>query len=142
MKVGVRCCFVVGRPPAKFHRIRSPLDAPTYNYSGTATGLTSDVSGLRKLLPGPLSLLSSQPRHNTPSPSTYPSPCPESSDAIARSENPSLHSAPTPHVRARNFPGTDPGSRHRCVRIIPKHLQNVSVLLIGLPCVFFSTARF
>src|SRR4051812_35650523 len=48
MKVGVRCCFGVSRPPAKFHRIRSPFDAPTYKYSGIIAGLTSDVFGLRK----------------------------------------------------------------------------------------------
>src|SRR3954469_25684476 len=42
------CRYVVGRPPAKFHRIRSPFDAPTDNYSGSIAGLTSDVFGLRK----------------------------------------------------------------------------------------------
>ena len=47
-EVGVRCCFVVSRPPAKFHRVRSPFDAPTDNYSGNIAGLTSDVFGLRK----------------------------------------------------------------------------------------------
>src|SRR3954469_21553071 len=47
MKVGVRCCFVVSRPPAKFHRIQSPFVAPTDNYSGRIAGLTSDVFGLR-----------------------------------------------------------------------------------------------
>ena len=29
LKVGMRCCYVVGRSPAKFHRIRSPFDAPS-----------------------------------------------------------------------------------------------------------------
>jgi len=43
MRVGVRSYFSVGRPPVKFHRVRNPFDAPTYNYSGTAAGLTSDV---------------------------------------------------------------------------------------------------
>src|SRR3954469_3208401 len=32
MKVGVRCCFVVSRPPAKSHHFRRPFDAPTVNY--------------------------------------------------------------------------------------------------------------
>ena len=58
LKVGVRSYFSVGRPPVKFHRVRSPFDAPTYNYSGTAAGLMSDVFGLQKLLSGPLSLFS------------------------------------------------------------------------------------
>ena len=48
LKVGMRCCYVVSRSPAKFHRIRSPFDAPTDNYSGSIAGLTSDVFGLRK----------------------------------------------------------------------------------------------
>ena len=55
MKVGMRCCFVVSRPPAKFHRIRGPFDAPTDNYSGSIAGLTSDVFGLWKQMPSPLS---------------------------------------------------------------------------------------
>ena len=38
MKVGMRCCYVVGRPPAKFHRIRSLFDAPTDNYSDIIVG--------------------------------------------------------------------------------------------------------
>ena len=42
------CCFVVSRPPAKFHRNRSLFDAPTINYSGNIVGLTLDVFGLRK----------------------------------------------------------------------------------------------
>ena len=52
LKVGMRCCFVVSRPPAKFHRIRSPFDALTDNYSGSIAGLTSDVFGPRKQSPG------------------------------------------------------------------------------------------
>ena len=65
LKVGMWCRFVVSRPPAKFHRIRSPFDAPTDNYSGIIVGQTSDVFGLRKRLPG--CLLSSP---LSPSPST------------------------------------------------------------------------
>ena len=41
-----------------------------------------------------------------------------------------------PLVRVRNFPGPDPGSRHHWIRIIPKHLQNISVFLFGLPSLF------
>ena len=52
LKVGVRSYFSVGRPSAKFHRIRSPSDAPTINYSSSIVGLLSDVFGLRELLPG------------------------------------------------------------------------------------------
>ena len=57
MRVGVGSCYSVGRPPAKFHRIRSSFDSPTDNYSDSLVGLTSDVFGLRKQMPGPLSLL-------------------------------------------------------------------------------------
>ena len=86
MRVGVRSCYSVGRPPAKFHRIRSSFDAPTDNYSDIIVGLTSDVFGLRKQMPG-LSLFSlSQSRHNPPSPSSFPSSLLELSDATARSE--------------------------------------------------------
>ena len=52
LKVGVRCCFVVSRSPVKFHRIRSPFDAPTDNYTGIIAGLMSDIFGLGKQSPG------------------------------------------------------------------------------------------
>ena len=58
MRVGVRYCFVGSRSHAKFHRIRSPFDAPTDNYSDNIAGLTSDVFGLRKQSSGLSSLLS------------------------------------------------------------------------------------
>ena len=64
LKVGVRSYYSVGRPPAKFHRVRSPFDAQTNNYSGSIAGQTSDVFGLRKRLPGCLlssPLISAQP---------------------------------------------------------------------------------
>ena len=32
LKVGMRCCYVASRSPAKFHRIRSPFDAPTVKH--------------------------------------------------------------------------------------------------------------
>ena len=60
MKVGVRCCFVVSRPPAKFHRVRNPFDAPTDNYSGSIAGLFVGCFRSPKIVVGPLSLLFSQ----------------------------------------------------------------------------------
>ena len=132
MKVGVRCFYVVGRPPVNFPRIRSSFDAPTDNYSGNIAGLTSDVFGLRKQLPG-LPLFSSLTSRPSTQPTTY------------RQVQPNLSRQPAALLAcaSENCPGPDPSSRHRCVRIIPKHLQNVSVLLIGLPNIFFlSTARF
>ena len=87
MRVDVWSYYSVDRPPVKFHRIRRSFDAPTDNYSGIIAGLTSDVFGLRKQMPGPLSLFSpSQSRHSPPSPSSFPSSLPELSDATARSE--------------------------------------------------------
>ena len=65
MKVGVRCFYAVGRPPVNFCRIRSSFDAPTDNYSGNIVGLTSNVFGLQKPVPG-CPLFSS---HRTPRPS-------------------------------------------------------------------------
>ena len=63
MRFDVWSYYSVDRPPIKFHRIRRSFDAPTDNYSGSIACLTSDVFGLRKLLPGlPLfSSLSSRP---------------------------------------------------------------------------------
>ena len=130
MKVGVWSYYSVDRPPVKFHRIRSSFDTPTINYSGNIAGLTLDVFGLRKQSSGlPLfSSLSSRPSTQL---TTY------------RQVQPNLSRQPAAPSRAcESCPEPDPGSRHRCVRIIPKHLQNVSVLLIGLPSLFFSTARF
>ena len=87
MRVDVWSYYSVDRPPVKFHRIRSLFDAPTDNYSDIIVGLTSDVFGLRKQMPGPLSLFSpSQSRHKPPTPSSFPSSLPELSDATARSE--------------------------------------------------------
>src|SRR3954465_5784107 len=87
MKVGVRCCFGVSRPPAKFRRIRSLFDAPTNKHNDIIVGLTSDVFGLRKQMSGPPSLFSpSQSHHSPPSPSSFPSSLPELFDVTARSE--------------------------------------------------------
>ena len=127
MKVGMRCCYVVSRPPAKFHRIRSPFDAPTDNYSGSIAGQTSDVFGLRKQSPGlsMSSLLSARDHLHSPLPTAEPN-----LTSLVR---------PPPHPRAsESCPEPDPDCRHRCVRIIPKHLQNVSVFFCGLPNLFFS----
>ena len=50
--------------------------------------------------------------------------------------SPSLHSA-SPLTRApESCPRPDSDSRYRCVRIISKRLQNVSVFLFGLPRYF------
>ena len=122
MKVGMRCFYVVGRPPAKFHRIQSPFDAPTDNYSGSIAGLSSGVFDLRK------------PCRAASLPSSL---SPTLSSQSARPNLTSLVS-PRPSSRAsENCPGPDPDSRHRWIRIIPKRLQNVFVLLIGLPNYFF-----
>ena len=125
MKVGVRCCFVVSRPPAKFHRIRSPFDAPTDNYSGSIAGLTSDVFGLRKQSPG-LPLFSSLSSRPSTRPTTY------------RQIQPKLSRQPAALLAraSESFPGPDPDRHHRWIRIIPKHLQNISIFLIGPPNLF------
>ena len=123
MKVGVWSYYSVDRPPVKFHRVRSPFDAPTDNYNGSIAGLTSDVFGLRKLLPS-FPFLSSLDRLHSSLPT-------------ARSNLTSLVSPQPPSRASESCPEPDPGSRHHWVRIIPKHLQNVSVLLIGLPNIFF-----
>ena len=67
----LRCCYVVGRLPAKFHRIRSLFDAPTDNYSGSIAGLSSDIFGLRNVLPGFPSLSSLDCLHS-PLPTARP----------------------------------------------------------------------
>src|SRR3954467_3316008 len=111
MKVGVRCCFGVGRPPAKFHRIRSLFDAPTNKHNGIIVGLTSDVFGLRKQMPGPPSLFSpSQSHHSPPSPSSFPSSLPELFDVTARSETLSAQCIEPLLARVRNCPEPDPDS--------------------------------
>ena len=57
MKVGMWCFYVVGRPPAKFHRILRLFVAQTIYYSDNIVGQTSDIFGLRKQSSG-LSLFS------------------------------------------------------------------------------------
>ena len=129
MRVDVWSYYSVDRPPVKFHRIRRSFDAPTDNYSGSIAGLTSDVFGLQKPCRAaslPSSLRPTRSPQSTARPNLTLS---------AQCINPT-------HVRVRNFPGPDPGSRHRCVWIIPGHLQNVSIFLFGLPNLFFSTAHF
>ena len=75
MKVGMRCYYVVGRPPAKFHRNRSLFDSPTVKlqrqFSRSFRRMFS-VSGNRvRLLLSPL--LSDQPAlHNPPRPMPTP----------------------------------------------------------------------
>ena len=101
MKVGVWSYYSVDRPPIKFHHIWSSFDAPTDNYSGIIASLMSDVFGLRKQMPGPLSL-SSSPRSlatahlvHPPSPLRFRS-CPMRS----RGPKPSVLSASNPLARA------------------------------------------
>ena len=102
MRVDVWSYYSVDRPPVKFHRVRSPFDAPMINYSGIIAGLTSDVFGLRKQMPGPPSLFSpSQSRHNPPSPSSFLSSLPELSDATAQSETLSAQCMKPPRARVR-----------------------------------------
>ena len=100
MRVGVRSCYSVGRPPAKFHHNRSSFDAPTINYSDIIVGLTSDVFGLRKQMPGPLSLF--PPRSLATSHLVHP-PTPlrvRSCPMRSHGPKPSLLSASNPLARA------------------------------------------
>ena len=133
MKVGVRCCFVVGRPPAKFHHVRSPFDASTFNYSGSIAGLTSDVFGLRKQSPG-LPLFSSlSPRPSAQLTTSHHQALPNLSrqpaDLLARASE----------KLSRTRPGLSPP-------LCPDHPRTSTkrqrFLFFGLPSVFFSTARF
>ena len=130
LKVGMRCCYVASRPPAKFHRIRSSFDTPMFNYSGSIAGLTSDVFGLRKQSPG-LPLFSSLSSRLSTQPTTY------------RQVQPNLSRQPAALLARASDSCRKPDSdgRYRCVRIIPKHLQNISVLLIGLPSYLFAIVR-
>ena len=122
MKVGVRSYYSVDRPPAKFHRIRSPFDAPTDYYSDSIVSLTSDIFGLRKTV-ARLSL-SFLPRPSTQS-TTY------------RQAQPNLSHQPAALLArvSESCPGPELGSRHR-IWIIPKHLQNITVFLFGHPNLF------
>ena len=127
MRVDVWSYYSVGRPPVKFHRIRRSFDAPTDNYSGSIAGLTSDVFSLRKLCRA-----ASLPSSLRPTRSS-------------QSAKPNLTSLVSPRpssCASESCPGPDPDSRHRCVRIIPKHLQNITVFLFGLPSLFFLTVQF
>ena len=60
MKVGVRCCYVVSRLPAKFHRIWSSFDAPTDKYSGNNSWSNVECFRSPETVAGPPSLLFSQ----------------------------------------------------------------------------------
>ena len=117
--------LLVGRLPS-FIAFGARLIAQPLNYSGIIVGHTSDVFGLRKQSPGlPLfPSLSSRPSTQL---TTY------------RQVQPNLSRQPVALLAraSENCPGPDPSSRHRRVRIIPKHLQNVTVFLFGLPSLFF-----
>ena len=128
LKVGMRCSYSVDRLPGKFHRIRSLFDAPTDNYSDNIVGQIVECFGLRKPCRAaslPSSLRTTRSRQS------------------ARPNRTSLVSPRTSsRARPKSCPGPEPDYRHRCVRIIPKGLQNISLLLFGLPSLFFSTAQF
>ena len=74
------------------------------NYRGIIAGLSSDVSGLRKRLPGCIPPLSYQSNHTL--------------DLVRLTP---LCTVYQPLARVRNLPEPDPGSRYRWVQIIPKH---------------------
>ena len=123
----MRCCYVVSRPPAKFHHIRSSFDAPTINYSGNSS--RSNARRFRSpktiaRLHSPSFLLAQALLHSPPRPSLPP-----------------LCVEHRPLSRVRNCPEPDSGSRHRWAQIIPKHLQNITVFLFGLPSYLFATIR-
>ena len=90
LKVGVRSYYSVGRPPAKFHRIRSPFDAPTDNYSGSIPGLIVGRFRSPEIVPGCISPLFSQTN-------------PLSTVHIGLAY-PSLRRAFTPHARPTTVP--------------------------------------
>ena len=127
LKVGVRSCYSVGRPPAKFHRNRSSFDAPTINYSDIIVGLTSDVFGLRKQMPTPLSL-SSPPRSLATTHLVHPSSLPELSDATARSETLSAQCIKPPRA---------------CVRkVVPDPTRTVATVVSGSSPNIYKTSSF
>ena len=125
MKVGMRCCFVVSRPPAKFHRIRSPFDVPTDKYSGNRS--RSNVGRFRspETVAGPPSLLFSQletvcTAHlvHPPSPLRFRS-CPMRS----RGPKPSLHSASNP---SRERPKVVPDPTRTVVTAVSGSSPNIN----------------
>ena len=119
MRVDEWSYYSVDRPPVKFRRIWSPFGAPTDNYSNIITGLFVGRFRSPETVAGPLSLLFSQLEPFC-----------------------TAHKfQPTPRVRVRNFPGPDPDSCHRWVRIIPKHLQNVSVSYLDFPSLYILNRR-
>ena len=122
MKLNRRSTYTITRPHANFHRIRSPFDAPTVNYSDNIIGLTSDVFGLRKQSSG-LPLFSSLSSRPSTQPTTY------RQVQTNLSRQPATLLTRTPE----SCPGPDSGSRHRRVRIIPEHLQNISVFFVWSP---------
>ena len=69
------------------------------------------------------SLLSARDRLHSPLPTARP-------NLTSRQPTALLARAP------ESCPGPDPDSRYRCVWIIPKHLQNVTVFLFGTPSYF------
>ena len=101
------------------------------NIAAIVAGLTSDVFGLRKQSSGlPLfSSLSSRPSTQL---TTY------------RQVQLNLSRQPVALLAraSKNCPGPDPSSRDRWVWNIPKHLQNVTVFIFGLPKLVISARPF
>ena len=144
LKVGMRCRFVVSRPPAKFHRIRSPFDVPTDKYSGNSS--RSNVGRFRspETVAGPPSLLFSQletvcTAHlvHPPSPLRFRS-CPMRS----RGPKPSLHSASNP---SRERPKAVPDPTRTVVTAVSGSSPNIckisSFYYSGYLTYLFTTAR-
>ena len=129
MQLVVRSYYSVDRAPAKFHRIRSSFDAPTGNYSGSIAGLSSDVFGLRKQMPGPLSLssppcsLATAHLVHRPSPLRFRS-CP----MRPHGPKPSLHSASNP-------------SRER-PKVVPDPTRGVATVVSGSSPNVYKTSPF
>ena len=90
MRVGVWSYYSVDRPPVKFHRIWSPFDVPTDNYSGSIAGLFVGRFRSPETLPSCISPLFSQ---------TNPL-----STAHLGPAYPSLHSASAPRARPKIVP--------------------------------------
>ena len=113
-------------PHANFHPIQSPFDTPTDIYSGNIVGLTSDVFGLENSRRVSL-LCSLSPRLSAQPTTTH-----HQAQHILSCQPAALLAR-----ASENCPGPDPDSRHHWIRIIPKHLQNISVLFTGLPNLVF-----
>ena len=129
MKVGVRPCYIAGKLPPKFRRIWSSFDAPTDNYSGSIAGHTSDVSGIRKLLPGFPSLSSLVHLHSP-----------------LHTARPNLTSLVSPRPPSCTRPKTAPNPNRAIVidesGSSPIISKISSVYVLNSPSLFFPSVRF